>query len=231
MAAQPLVEFAAMGAVLERLVPVSGSFFKAAEAVPPPLSAVAAELARRVPSGITRRLPTYLPVWRHRVVDRAWHRAVLAARFEGAFRAAGVKLAITELLNMSHGCFEGNVDFVARRVELSAPSRPSPMVLQDEAHLEESRQGIVRGPSLCTDAGAADMIAAGLARVVIFREWLGNDDPEEVAVAERSYTCEVSSGERALVRVKAFRISGLGVGAREDADFPAGRVLAHAALS
>ncbi len=61
---------------------------------------VAAEaVTRSVPKSISERWPVALPVWHHRAVCKAWHRAVVVARMEKAIVESGGTLAATKLLD------------------------------------------------------------------------------------------------------------------------------------
>mmetsp|Transcript_35699 Transcript_35699/g.66489 ORF Transcript_35699/g.66489 Transcript_35699/m.66489 type:complete len:182 (-) Transcript_35699:91-636(-) len=67
-------------------------------------------VSRRLPSGLSSRVPDLMPIWSHRAVCKAWHRAVLRGMMQRK------QWTHTELLHVSCSYFEGGTDFFARRL-------------------------------------------------------------------------------------------------------------------
>jgi len=187
-----------MGAALQKLVgpPVVGT-----DTTPLP------PLARLLPLAISLRLPVYMPVWRHRSVSRAWHRAVLAACFERVFGTEGV-VTSTEMLHISRGYFEGDLDYVARRLDLARPARGG---LEFEF----------------SPTGEETTLVEGVATVRHLRGGSAYDAPEEVAKATGKYSCVILPGERVRVIVRTVRTFGVSEGSSDDFDLSAALALFH----
>mmetsp|Transcript_90840 Transcript_90840/g.198982 ORF Transcript_90840/g.198982 Transcript_90840/m.198982 type:complete len:199 (+) Transcript_90840:212-808(+) len=169
----------------------------------PPLS----DAARLLPNSLSLRLPAYMPVWKHRSVCRAWHRAVLVSFFWQSFTSKEDGLVTsTEMLSVSRGLFEGHLEFVARRLELAKP--------QDH-EVEAIR-------SVFDPAGREQLLLAGPAEVKLLR---GGDEVEEVALAFGTYALEMLPAEKPRVVVRTMRRVGIGKGNREDFELTASHAL------
>eukprot|EP00933_Yihiella_yeosuensis_P051324 TRINITY_DN49237_c0_g1_i1.p1 TRINITY_DN49237_c0_g1~~TRINITY_DN49237_c0_g1_i1.p1 ORF type:complete len:212 (-),score=50.47 TRINITY_DN49237_c0_g1_i1:40-675(-) len=144
-------------------------------------------LTRQLPDSVSRQLPSFVPVWKHRSVSKAWHRIIVETSLRERLRRSENPWKAVQLSRVSSGYFEGGMDFVARRLELDPP---------DERI------------ALTSDSEDAQLLLSGKASVHVLRG-SSSGPVEEVAHAEGHYRCQIEAGEKAVVKVVAVRTSAV----------------------